>query len=116
MQDIGEVVANRIILFWQEQHNRNVVEKLIEQGVTWDDVNATEIADNPLKEKTVVLTGTLTQMTRDQAKALLLQLGCKVAGSVSSKTDFVIAGDNAGSKLQKAESLGIKSLNRNSNF
>ncbi|OZN49804.1 NAD-dependent DNA ligase LigA [Gallibacterium anatis] len=110
VQDIGEVVANRIILFWQEEHNRNVVEKLIEQGVTWDDVSATEIADNPLKEKTVVLTGTLTQMTRDQAKALLLQLGCKVAGSVSSKTDFVIAGDNAGSKLQKAESLGVKVL------
>ena len=104
------MVANRIILFWQEQHNRNVVEKLIEQGVTWDDVSATEIADNPLKEKTVVLTGTLTQMTRDQAKALLLQLGCKVAGSVSSKTAFVIAGDNAGSKLQKAESLGVKVL------
>ncbi|KGQ31540.1 NAD-dependent DNA ligase LigA [Gallibacterium genomosp. 2] len=110
VQDIGEVVANRIILFWQEEHNRNVVEKLIEQGVTWDDVAIKEISDNPLKEKTVVLTGTLTQMTRDQAKALLLQLGCKVTGSVSSKTDFVIAGDNAGSKLQKAESLGIKVL------
>ncbi|MGY6772542.1 NAD-dependent DNA ligase LigA [Gallibacterium sp. ZY190522] len=110
VQDIGEVVANRIILFWQEEHNRNVVEKLIEQGVTWDDVAIKEISDNPLKEKTVVLTGTLTQMTRDQAKALLLQLGCKVTGSVSSKTDFVIAGDNAGSKLQKAESLGIKIL------
>ncbi|WKS98578.1 NAD-dependent DNA ligase LigA [Gallibacterium salpingitidis] len=110
VQDIGEVVANRIILFWQEEHNRSVVQQLIEQGVHWDEVQAVEIKDNPLKEKTVVLTGTLTQMTRDEAKAILLQLGCKVTGSVSSKTDFVIAGDNAGSKLQKAESLGVAIL------
>ncbi|MFC0309835.1 NAD-dependent DNA ligase LigA [Gallibacterium trehalosifermentans] len=111
VQDIGEVVANRILLFWQEEHNRNVVDQLIQQGVVWEDVAPTAaIQDNPLKDKTVVLTGTLTQMTRDEAKARLLQLGCKVTGSVSSKTDFVIAGDNAGSKLQKAESLGIDVL------
>lgn len=111
VQDIGEVVANRILLFWQEEHNRNVVEQLIQQGVHWEDVQpAKEIQDNPLKDKTVVLTGTLTEMTRDEAKAILLQLGCKVTGSVSSKTDFVIAGDNAGSKLQKAESLGVNIL------
>ncbi|MFC0323608.1 NAD-dependent DNA ligase LigA [Gallibacterium melopsittaci] len=111
VQDIGEVVANRILLFWQEEHNRNVVEQLIQQGVVWEDVvPAEEVQDNPLKDKTVVLTGTLTQMTRDEAKTILLQLGCKVTGSVSSKTDFVIAGDNAGSKLQKAESLGINIL------
>ena len=109
--DIGEVVANRILLFWQEEHNRTVVEQLIGQGVQWDDVAAADaIKDNPLKNKTVVLTGTLTQMTRDEAKAILLQLGCKVTGSVSSKTDFVIAGDNAGSKLQKAETLGVAIL------
>lgn len=110
VQDVGEVVANRLFQFWQEPHNVEVVEDLIAQGVTWQDVVPQEIADNPLKDKTVVLTGTLTQLTRDQAKALLQQLGCKVSGSVSSKTDYLIAGEKAGSKLAKAQELGVKIL------
>lgn len=110
VQDVGEVVANRIVRFWQEPHNVDVVEDLIAQGVHWDDVVQVEIADNPLKDKNVVLTGTLTQLTRDQAKALLQSLGCKVSGSVSSKTDYLIAGEKAGSKLAKAKELGIKVL------
>lgn len=110
VQDVGEVVANRIVRFWQEPHNVDVVEDLIAQGVHWDDVVQVEIADNPLKDKNVVLTGTLTQLTRDQAKALLQSLGCKVSGSVSSKTDYLIAGEKAGSKLAKAQELGIKVL------
>lgn len=110
VQDVGEVVANRLFQFWQEPHNVEVVEDLIAQGVKWQDVVQQEIADNPLKDKTVVLTGTLTQLTRDQAKALLQQLGCKVSGSVSSKTDYLIAGEKAGSKLAKAQELGVKIL------
>lgn len=110
VQDVGEVVANRIVRFWQEPHNVEVVDDLIAQGVNWQDVVQQEIADNPLKDKTVVLTGTLTQLTRDQAKAILQQLGCKVAGSVSSKTDYLIAGEKAGSKLAKAQELGVKIL------
>ena len=93
VQDVGEVVAN-----------------LIKQGVHWQDVVQVEIADNPLKNKNVVLTGTLTQLTRDEAKALLQSLGCKVSGSVSSKTDYLIAGKKAGSKLTKAQELGITVL------
>ena len=110
VQDVGDVVANRIYQFWKEPHNVEVVDDLIAQGVHWQDVVQQEIADNPLKDKTVVLTGTLTQLTRDQAKAILQQLGCKVAGSVSSKTDYLIAGEKAGSKLAKAQELGVKIL------
>lgn len=110
VQDVGEVVANHIFRFWQEPHNVEVVEDLIKQGVHWQDVVQVEIADNPLKNKNVVLTGTLTQLTRDEAKALLQSLGCKVSGSVSSKTDYLIAGEKAGSKLTKAQELGITVL------
>lgn len=110
VQDVGEVVANRIVQFWQEPHNVAVVEALIEQGIHWEAVVEQAITDNPLKDKTVVLTGTLTQLTRDQAKAMLQQLGCKVSGSVSSKTDYLIAGEKAGSKLAKAQELGIQIL------
>ncbi|WP_409500309.1 NAD-dependent DNA ligase LigA [Mannheimia glucosida] len=110
VQDVGEVVANRIVSFWQESHNVEVVEDLIAQGVRWENVVKAEIADNPLKDKNVVLTGTLTQLTRDEAKALLQSLGCKVSGSVSSKTDYLIAGEKAGSKLAKAQELGIQIL------
>lgn len=110
VQDVGEVVANHIFRFWQEPHNVEVVEDLIKQGVHWQDVVQVKIADNPLKNKNVVLTGTLTQLTRDEAKALLQSLGCKVSGSVSSKTDYLIAGEKAGSKLTKAQELGITVL------
>ncbi|MDH2924135.1 DNA ligase (NAD+) [Nicoletella semolina] len=110
VQDVGDVVANRIFNFWQEPHNVSVVEDLLAQGIQWQDVIKQEIMDNPLKDKTVVLTGTLTQLSRDEAKALLQQLGGKVSGSVSSKTDYLIAGEKAGSKLTKAQELGIKIL------
>lgn len=110
VQDVGEVVANRIVRFWQEPHNVEVVEDLIQQGVVWQNIEQVEIADNPLKDKNVVLTGTLSVLTRDQAKALLQGLGCKVSGSVSSKTDYLIAGEKAGSKLAKAQELGVKVL------
>ena len=108
--DVGEVVANRILAFWHEPHNVAVVNDLIQQGVHWDDVEVKEVGENLFKGKTVVLTGTLTQMGRNEAKALLQEMGAKVSGSVSSKTDFVIAGDAAGSKLTKAQELGIAVL------
>ena len=108
--DVGEVVANRIFVFWREAHNVAVVEDLIAQGVHWETVEVKEASENLFKDKTVVLTGTLTQMGRNEAKALLQQLGAKVSGSVSSKTDFVIAGDAAGSKLVKAQEINIPVL------
>ena len=108
--DVGEVVANRIFVFWREAHNVAVVEDLIAQGVHWETVEVKEASENLFKDKTVVLTGTLTQMGRNEAKALLQQLGAKVSGSVSSKTDFVIAGDASGSKLAKAQELNIPVL------
>ena len=108
--DVGEVVANRILAFWHEPHNVAVVNDLIAQGVHWDDVEVKEVGENLFKGKTVVLTGTLTQMGRNEAKALLQNMGAKVSGSVSAKTDFVIAGDAAGSKLTKAQELGVTVL------
>jgi len=108
--DVGEVVANRIFVFWREAHNVAVVDDLIAQGVHWETVEVKEASENLFKDKTVVLTGTLTQMGRNEAKALLQQLGAKVSGSVSSKTDFVIVGDAAGSKLAKAQELNIAVL------
>ena len=108
--DVGEVVANRIFVFWREAHNVAVVDDLIAQGVHWETVEVKEASENLFKDKTVVLTGTLTQMGRNEAKSLLQQLGAKVSGSVSSKTDFVISGDAAGSKLAKAQELNITVL------
>ena len=108
--DVGEVVANRIFVFWREAHNVAVVDDLIAQGIYWETVEVKEATENLFKGKTVVLTGTLTQMGRNEAKSLLQQLGAKVSGSVSNKTDFVIAGDAAGSKLAKAQELNITVL------
>ncbi|WP_233119096.1 NAD-dependent DNA ligase LigA [Aggregatibacter actinomycetemcomitans] len=108
--DVGEVVANRIFVFWREAHNVAVVEDLIAQGVHWETVDVQEVKENPFKGKTVVLTGTLSQMGRNDAKALLQQLGAKVSGSISAKTDYVIAGEAAGSKLSKAAELGVQVL------
>ena len=108
--DVGEVVANRILAFWHEPHNVAVVNDLIAQGVHWETVETKEVTENRFKGKTVVLTGTLAQMGRNEAKALLQDMGAKVSGSVSAKTDFVIAGDAAGSKLTKAQELGVAVL------
>lgn len=108
--DVGEVVANRIFVFWREAHNVAVVEDLLKQGVHWPAVEEKIVGENPFNGKTVVLTGTLSQMGRSEAKARLQELGAKVSGSVSAKTDFVIAGDAAGSKLSKAQELGVTVL------
>ena len=107
--DVGIVVATHVRNFFAEESNREVIAQLRKEGVRWPApvvVNAEEI-DSPFAGKTVVLTGSLSQLSRDDAKARLAALGAKVAGSVSKKTDLVIAGEAAGSKLAKAQELGI---------
>jgi DNA ligase (NAD+) len=106
IEDVGPIVAQHIVTFFQQQHNREVLAKLLAAGVTWP-IEEKVQSDSELNNKTVVLTGTLEQLSRSEAKEKLLALGAKVAGSVSKKTDYVVAGRDAGSKLTKAESLGI---------
>ena len=108
--DVGIVVATHTFNFFAEESNRDVIAQLLAEGVHWPApvvVKAEEI-DSPFAGKTVVLTGSLSQLSRDDAKARLVALGAKVAGSVSKKTDLVIAGEAAGSKLAKAQELGIE--------
>jgi len=105
--DVGPVVASHIAVFFSNPDNRRVIERLLEAGLTWSEQSAQAVSD-ALAGQTFVLTGTLESMTRDEAKARLLALGAKVAGSVSVKTSCVIAGPGAGSKLEKAEQLGVK--------
>lgn len=108
--DVGPIVASHVVIFFKQEHNREVVDQLVECGVQWPAIEAVELDLLPLAGKTIVLTGTLTQMGRGEAKEQLQKLGAKVAGSVSKKTDLVIAGEAAGSKREKAESLGIEIL------
>ena len=109
--DVGPVVARRIRDFLDEEHNLEVIGKLQELGVRWSDSDPTQVAeDGPLNGKTFIITGTLPDMTRDEAKALIQKQGGKVTGSVSSKTSYLLAGDKAGSKLEKAEELGVEVL------
>ncbi len=103
---LGEEVADALIDFLDEQHNREVVDALLEQ-ITFEAVEKRQ-TQSALSGKTVVFTGTLETMTRGEAKALAERLGAKVTGSISAKTDLVVAGPGAGSKLAKAESLGVE--------
>ncbi|OQX33654.1 MAG: DNA ligase (NAD(+)) LigA [Oceanospirillales bacterium LUC14_002_19_P2] len=106
--DVGPIVAQHIALFFRQAHNREVIEALLAQGLNWPGIEKPEQLDAlPLAGQTWVLTGTLTAMTRDEGKAYLQSLGAKVAGSVSAKTAQVVAGEKAGSKLTKAQSLGV---------
>ncbi len=106
--DIGPVVAKHIMAFFAEKHNPKVIEKLIAAGIHWPKV---EKKLSALQGKTFVLTGTLKTMGREEAKEKLERLGAKVAGSVSSKTSYVVAGEEAGSKLLKAQTLNVSILN-----
>jgi len=108
--DVGPEVAVRIAAFFTEPHNRAVVRKLVDAGIRWPAVKVVPRTAQPLAGHTYVLTGTLEAMTRDEAKARLEALGAKVSGSVSKKTTAVIAGADPGSKLNKAESLGVPVL------
>jgi DNA ligase (NAD+) len=108
--DVGPIVAESLHAFFQQPHNREVIEQLRACGVQWEEGAPAVQAPKPLSGKTVVLTGTLPTLSREEAKEMLEAAGAKVAGSVSKKTDYVIAGAEAGSKLDKARELGVAVL------
>lgn len=109
--DVGPVVASRIRAFFAEQHNQEIIAKLRAAGVKWEEFEPSAIpSEGPLVGKVFVLTGTLGSMTREEAKERIIALGGKVSGSVSKKTDYVVYGDSAGSKLTKAQTLGVATI------
>jgi DNA ligase (NAD+) len=108
VDDVGPIVASHIVHFFQQSHNQEIITALLAEGVQWPIIEKKAAQDMPLAGQSWVLTGTLETLTRDQAKARLLALGAKVSGSVSAKTHCVVAGASAGSKLSKAEALGIE--------
>ena len=110
VSDVGPIVAEYVLGFFREAHNLEVIDKLIEAGVTWPAIEAKSEDEQPLAGLTYVLTGTLSQMGRSEAKAHFVSLGAKVAGSVSAKTHYLVAGEKAGSKLTKAQDLGVNVL------
>jgi DNA ligase (NAD+) len=108
--DVGPIVAESVHAFFRQPHNVEVIEQLRACGVHWEESEPVAQAPKPLSGKTVVLTGTLPTLSRDEAKEMLEAAGAKVAGSVSKKTDYVVAGAEAGSKLEKALALGVAVL------
>ncbi len=111
IDDVGPVVASRLRTFFDEKHNVEEISRLRQLGVSWPESDPVQSnSGGILFGKTFVITGTLPTMTRDEAKDLIRSLGGKVAGSVSKKTDYLVAGEKAGSKLAKAEQLGIAVL------
>jgi DNA ligase (NAD+) len=108
--DVGPVLAESIARFFAQPHNREVIGALRKAGVHWPDAAPQRAAAGKLQGRTLVLTGTLPAMTREEAKELIEAEGGKVAGSVSKKTDYVVAGAEAGSKLAKAQELGVPIL------
>lgn len=110
VNDIGPVVAHSLVTFFQQTHNREVLEQLRAAGVVWSEREGESAGLQALSGKTLVLTGTLPQLSRDEAQALIEAAGGKVSGSVSKKTHYVIAGSEAGSKLAKAQELGVTIL------
>ena len=108
VSDIGPIVAAHIAAFFAEHRNREAITALRKAGVHWPESAPQRSAKGPLAGQTVVLTGSLSTLTRDEARDRLEGLGAKVAGSVSKKTSFVVAGEAAGSKLDKARSLGVE--------
>jgi len=111
LNDVGPIVAESVHAFFNEAHNRGVMGALRAAGVEWsENEGQASAAPLPLAGKTFVLTGTLPTLSRDDAKEMIESLGGKVAGSVSKKTDWVVAGAEAGSKLAKASELGIAVL------
>ena len=105
--DVGPIVARCIVEFFAEAHNRQVIDELRAAGVHWEEGEPQAAALGRLVGKVFVLTGTLPSLAREDAKALIEAEGGKVSGSVSKKTDYVVAGAEAGSKLEKAEALGV---------
>lgn len=110
VSDVGDIVAEHVLNFFKEPHNLEVVEQLLAQGVNWPVIEKKAESEQPLLGLTYVLTGSLSEMGRTEAKNVLVSLGAKVAGSVSAKTDFLVAGEKSGSKLTKAQDLGVPVL------
>jgi len=110
VNDVGPVVAESITNFFSEAHNQSVIAELLTSGITWPETEGKQLSTGNLVGKTFVLTGTLPTLSRDNAKDLIEAAGGKVSGSVSKKTDYVVAGSDAGSKLDKAQELGIAIL------
>ena len=108
--DVGPTVARHVFTFFRQPHNLEVLQGLIDAGIHWDAMPERSAAALPLAGKTLVITGTLDSLSREEAKARVLSLGGKAAGSVSAKTDYVVAGADPGSKLDKARALGIPVL------
>lgn len=107
VNDVGEIVAGHVRRFFQDERNQEIVATLMELGVNWPNIEEAADDAQPLKDKTFVLTGTMSAMGRSEAKVVLQNLGAKVSGSISAKTHFLIAGEKAGSKLTKALDLGV---------
>ena len=107
IEDVGPIVAHSIVTFFHQTHNQEIIERLLMAGLVWP-IEQQQVTNTLLSGKIVVLTGTLEELSRSEAKEKLLALGAKVAGSVSKNTDYVVAGRDAGSKLTKAEGLGVK--------
>jgi DNA ligase (NAD+) len=114
VDDVGHIVAQHISHFFAQEHNLEVVNKLLESGICWPSIEQADESELSLKGQTWVLTGTLTQLNRNDAKAQLQALGAKVAGSLSKNTDCLVAGEAAGSKLAKAQELGVKVIDEDS--
>lgn len=106
--DVGEITAELVHEFFRAKHNIEIITRLLNAGIHWEKVSSEPIGNQPLKGQSWVITGTLTSMGRDEAKAKLQALGAKVSGSVSAKTSALLAGEKAGSKLANAEKLGVK--------
>ena len=113
VQDIGPITAAHVRAYMDESRNAGVIDQLVELGVRWPETPAATSKGGPLEGKTFVLTGRLASLSRDEAGDLIRGAGGSVSGSVSRKTDFVVAGDEAGSKLKKANDLGLRILEEN---
>ena len=110
VSDVGPIVAQSVLAFFAQSHHQEIVAQLRACGVRWEEGAPAERVPKPLSGRTIVLTGTLPTLSRDEAKAMLEEAGAKVAGSVSQKTSYVVAGAEAGSKLEKALALGVPVL------
>ncbi len=110
VSDVGPIVAQSVLAFFAQSHHQEIVAQLRACGVRWEEGAPAERVPQPLSGQTIVLTGTLPTLSRDEAKAMLEEAGAKVAGSVSQKTSYVVAGAEAGSKLEKALALGVPVL------
>lgn len=114
IDDIGEVVSSNIVLFFEDEHNANLVERLLESGICWPKIESVDKTAQAFSGQTYVITGSFSEISRDEIKAHLVSLGAKVSGSISKNSDALVAGEKAGSKLRKAEELNIPILDEQS--